>query len=353
MSQTYLRRSPLRRVTCCAFGVLLALLAACSTEVVDSGSSASTAIAGTPKRADALQIVTTVAPITSIVANVAGPGVTITGLIPEGTNSHTFEPPPSAAAALSSADVIFINGLGLEDPTEVLAKANLAAGARIVKLGDEVLPESEWIFDFAFPVEGGKPNPHLWTNPPMVREYAAVIRDTLSEADPASATTYQKNFETFASRIEALDAAMIDATESIEPANRTLLTYHDAYAYFADNYGWTVVGAIQPADFAEPSARDVAELITQIRVRDVAVVFGSEVFPSPVLEQIATETGADYIDDLRDDDLPGEPGDPEHSWLSLMRLNYVTMVRAFGGDVSALDAVDTSDVTPDRAEYPK
>ena len=128
-----------------------------------------------PAAADegALQIVTTVSPITSIVANVAGPGVEITGLVPEGVNSHTFEPPPSAARVLADADVVFINGLGLEDPTEALARANLDDGAEIVKLGDEILPEEAWIFDFSFPEEGGRPNPHLWTNPPLVKAYAA------------------------------------------------------------------------------------------------------------------------------------------------------------------------------------
>lgn len=292
-------------------------------------------------------------PLTSIVANIAGAGVGVTGLVPEGVNSHTFEPPPSAARALAEADIVFVNGLGLEDPTEDLAKANLAPGAEIVKLGDEVLPRSEWIFDFSFPREGGKPNPHLWTNPPMVAEYATVIRDALIAHDAANAATYRANHDAFAARIKALDSAMAEATATIPQGSRTLLTYHDAYAYFADHYGWKILGAIQPSDFAEPSPRDVAELIDQIKANDVPVVFGSEVFPSPVLEQISAETGARYVDDLRDDDLPGEPGDQAHSWLGLMRLNYVTIVDAFGGDTSALVALNVADVAVDRATYPQ
>lgn len=300
-----------------------------------------------------LSVVTTVAPITSIVANVAGPDVAVVGLVPEGVNSHTFDPAPSAATTLARADVVFVNGLGLEEPTEDLAASNLRAGARIVKLGDEVLPESEWIHDFSFPEEGGRPNPHLWTNPPMVRRYAELVRDVLAELDPVAAGTYSANAERFVQQVDRLDRAMVEATATIEPEKRTLLTYHDAYAYFAEHYGWTVVGAIQPSDFREPSAREVADLITQIRERDVDVIFGSEVFPSPVLEQIAGETGADYVDDLRDDDLPGAPGDPEHSWLGLMRLNYVTMVDALGGDATALGSVDVSDTAGTRATYPQ
>jgi ABC-type Zn uptake system ZnuABC Zn-binding protein ZnuA len=331
----------------------LALLPACGagdgTDGSGTGGSGVDPSGGKP----ALRVVVTVSPLTSIVANVAGPGVEITGLVPEGVNSHTFEPPPSAARVLAEADVVFINGLGLEDPTEDLAEVTLGEDAEVVKLGDEVLPEDDWIHDVSFPEEGGRPNPHLWTNPPMVKAYAEVVRDTLAARHPAGADTYSANYEAFAARVDDLDEAMRAATDSIPEEGRTLLTYHDAYAYFAEHYGWTVVGAIQPSDFGEPSPREVAELIDQVRARGVPVVFGSEVFPSPVLEQISAETGAEYVDDLRDDDLPGEPGDPEHSWLGLMRLNYVTIVEALGGDATALRALDVSDVVPDRARYPR
>jgi hypothetical protein len=85
----------------------------------------------------------------------------------------------------------------------------------------------------------------------------------------------------------------------------------------------------------------------------VPAVFGSEVFPSPVLEQIGRETGVRYVDVLRDDDLPGEPGDPEHSWLGLMRFDYVTIVEALGGDAAALEAVPIEPTAPDEAAYPQ
>ncbi|NLD76363.1 MAG: zinc ABC transporter substrate-binding protein [Acidimicrobiales bacterium] len=337
--------SRLRTSLSAAVVTLLALTATGCGE----GSDEPTARSDEPR----LTVVTTVSPITSIVANVAGAEVEVIGLVPEGVNSHTFEPPPSAAATLARADVVFINGLGLEDPTEDLAHGNIDDEALIVKLGDEILPESEWIYDFSFPEDGGKPNPHLWTNPPMVRAYVEVVRDVLGELDPEHEAEYEANADRFLERVDELDRAMAEATATIEEADRTLLTYHDAYAYFADHYGWTVVGAIQPSDFGEPSARDVADLIRQIRAQDVPVVFGSEVFPSPVLEQIAAETGADYVDDLRDDDLPGGPGDDGHSWLGLMRLNYVTMVEALGGDATALGSIDVSDTTDTRATYPQ
>lgn len=314
-----------------------------------SGCGAGDVVTGRP-----LSVATTVAPITSIVANIAsGTPTTVTGLVPEGTNSHTFEPEPSAARQLSEVDVVFINGLKLEDPTRDLAKNNAKAGSQICELGTEILPESEWIYDFSFPKEGGKPNPHLWTNPPMAKDYARAAKDVLARRDPAHAAKYESNYVAYAAKIDALDAAMAAATAAMPEANRKLLTYHDAYAYFAKHYGWTVIGAIQPSSFNEPTAKEVANLINQVKDQKVPAIFGSEVFPSPVLEEVGKESGARYVDVLRDDDLPGKPGDPEHSFLGLMRFDYVTMVNALGGNGSAMEALDMSDVGVDKADYPQ
>lgn len=301
-----------------------------------------------------LRIATTVAPITSIVANIAGDtDVSIVGIVPEGTNSHTFEPKPSDAATLESADVIFINGLVLEEPTKDLALANLKDGAAICELGTEILPESDYIYDFSFPREGGKPNPHLWTNPPMAKAYAQVVRDVLSRRSPSNAATFAANYDAFALKVDALDEAMKTATATIPATQRKLVTYHDAYAYFAKHYGYSVIGALQPSSFDEPTPKEIADLIDQIKTEGVTAIFGSEVFPSPVLEQIGAETGVRYVDVLRDDDLIGAPGDPEHSWLGLMRFNFATMVDALGGESSALKTLDVSDVAVDKAVYPQ
>ncbi len=300
-----------------------------------------------------LTVVTTVAPITSIAASVIGGRATIVGLVPEGTNSHTFEPPPSAARTLARADAVFINGLQLEEPTKNLALANITDGVPLVELGDETISAAEYKYDFSFPESEGKPNPHLWTDPTLVKSYASLIRDAMISIDPAGADQYGSNYDAFAAIVDDFDAVIGTAFVTVPEADRKLVTYHDAYAYFADTYGWTVIGAIQPADFGEPTPSEVVRLIEQIREEDVPAVFGSEVFPSPVLEQVANETGAAYIDDLRDDDLPGEPGDPEHSWLGLMRFNFITMTDALGGDPSAIENFDLVEVGPDLATYPQ
>ena len=307
--------------------------------------------ADAPSGGHRLQVVTTVAPITSIVASVGGDLITTTGVVPEGTNSHTFEPPPSAAKVLSRADLIIVNGLGLEDPTKELAIGKLARGAEIIELGNQTIRPEDYIYDFSFPKDEGKPNPHLWTNPPMAKQYARVAGEALKRRDPTNARTYHANFERFAAKADELDAAMAQATRTVPRPE--LLTYHDAYAYFAKRYGWKVIGAVQLSSFEDPTPKEVGDLISQVKAVGVPAIFGSEVFPSPVLAQIGREAGVRYVDVLRDDDLPGEPGEPEHSWLGLMRFDFVTMVKALGGDSSALEAVKVDDTVSDNAIYPQ
>lgn len=330
--------------------LVLALVAAACGDSADDASAADRSADGDSTR---LSVVTTVAPITSIAANVIGDRADIVGVVPEGTNSHTFEPAPSAAELFTDADAIFINGLVLEEPTKELALANKPESTPLVELGDESIDPGQYKYDFSFPEDEGKPNPHLWTDPDYALTYAEIIRATMTDIDPEGAETYQANYDAFADIVAELDTAMAAAFETIPAENKVLLTYHDAYAYFAENYGFTVVGAIQPADFGEPSPQEVAALIDQVRDTGVPAVFGSEVFPSPVLDQIAAEAGGTYVDTLRDDDLPGAPGDDEHSWVGLMRSNYITMTSALGGDPAALEGLVVRSVGPDDAEYPQ
>jgi ABC-type Zn uptake system ZnuABC Zn-binding protein ZnuA len=332
------------------FVALAVLLVACGSDD-EPGSE------GTPgPREDNLKVVTTVAPITSLVENIGGTKIDLEGVVPEGTNSHTFEPPPSVVSTISDADLIVMNGLQLEEPTLELAEANKSEDAQILLLGDNAITADEYKYDFSFPEEDGKPNPHAWPDPRLATEYATLIRDKLVELDPANEEYYNTNYDTLAERLETLDQQMGVAVQTIPEANRKLLTYHDSWAYWADNYEVEIIGAIQPSDFSEPSASEVADLIDQVKAENIPAIFGSEVFPSDVLETIAAETGAQYVDDLRDDDLPGEPGEDIHSYIGLMKQNMEIMVPALGGDASPMARVDPSLVFDDGdspAEYPQ
>jgi ABC-type Zn uptake system ZnuABC Zn-binding protein ZnuA len=287
-------------------------------------------------------VVTTVSPITDLARNVAGDAADVQGIIPEGVDSHSFEPSPQSAQLLSQADLILLNGLHLEDPTLSLARSDHQDGAEIFLLGEHTISPSQYIYDFSFPRSEGKPNPHLWMDVAEAIRYVELIRDELARVDPKHATTYRANAETYLALLHRLDGAVQQAVDTIPPSNRVLLTYHDSFAYFASHYGLRVIGAIQPSDFAEPSAKEVAALIDQIRAEHVPAIFGSEVFPSPVLHQIAQETGVRYEDTLRDDDLPGDPGDPMHSYVGLIVYDVRTMVRDLGGNPAALDGIPTS-----------
>lgn len=289
-------------------------------------------------------VVTTVAPVTNIVYNIGGKKIDLHGIIPEGVDSHTFEPAPSDVRYIAEADLIILNGFHLEIPTERLAVANKKRGTPIYKLGDNTVSERDWIFDFSFPKEEGDPNPHLWLNVAYTMRYAELVRDKLIEIDPENRNYYMTNAKEYLKRLDLLDKAIFKAVATIPEKNRKLLTYHDSWSYFAKRYGMTVIGAIQPSDFSEPSPREVAALIDQLRRERVPAIFGSEVYPSKVEEQIAREAGVKHITTLRDDDLPGTSGSREHTYIGMMLENMRNMVSALGGDVSAIGDIDPSNV---------
>jgi ABC-type Zn uptake system ZnuABC Zn-binding protein ZnuA len=324
--------------------IVVLLLSACVAPVAPQVSAPTAEPQPSAAEPSQLRVVTTVSPIANIVANIGGEHIEVIGIVPEGINSHTFEPAPSDARYMAEADLIIVNGLDLEEPTINMAEANKRDGVEILFLGEQTVSPEEYVFDFSFPREAGSPNPHLWMNPFYALRYAELTKDVLSELDPANAADYTANYDAFRTRIEALDVAIQETINTIPEENRRLLTYHDSFAYFAPRYGMTVIGAIQPSDFSEPSAREVADLITQLREQEIPAIFGSEVFPSPVLDQIAQEAGAIFIDTLSDDDLPGDPGDPGNSYFGMMVENLITMTNALGGDSSLIAEFDTSNV---------
>ena len=286
--------------------------------------------------------VTSLSPLTSITEAIAGSKIEVIGLIPEGENSHEFEPAPSLVTTLEKADVIILNGFNLETHVIELAKTSKKETTDIVLLADIHIPESNYKFDFSFPEENGHPNPHTWTDPMLGLTFAEEITKRFTDLDPDNSDYYQSNYESFKARIMDLDQLIKDSVSSIPPNNRKLLTYHDSFPYFAERYGLEIIGAIQPSDFSEPTPREGIDLIKQINKHNVPAIFGSEVFPSPILTQLAKESNAEYIDELRDDDLPGEPGDPAHTYFGLLIYDLEILVRGLGGDTSGINEFDVS-----------
>ncbi|SFP69644.1 zinc/manganese transport system substrate-binding protein/manganese/iron transport system substrate-binding protein [Nitrosomonas cryotolerans] len=290
-----------------------------------------------------LNIVTTVAPITNIVKNISGDHAHVTGIVPDGTDSHTFEPIPTDAKILASADLIIVNGLDLELPTVALAKKVKNPNTSILQLGNRALKKEDWRYDFSFPREQGHPNPHLWPNIALAMRYAEIIQDSLVELDPSRKAYYIANTSAYRAKLRKLDDAIFDCVNSIPVKNRKLVTYHDSFAYFAPRYGMQVIAAIQPSDFSEPGPREMIRIIQQIKNEQIPAIFGSEVFPSKVMEQIAREAGATFIDQLSDDELPAPPHD---SFIGMMVRNMTVMTKALGGNPECVATVDTSNIFP-------
>lgn len=289
-------------------------------------------------------VAASVAPIANVVENIAGDEVKVVALVPPGVDSHTFEPSPGTARTLAATDLAFFNGLSLEEPTIQMAHKNMARDSKMVMLGEETITPDAYVYDFSFPRSEGKPNPHLWMNPILTLKYAKIVSDTLAERYPQSSAVFMANYDKFAAQIDVLDRAIFTATATIPEDQRKLLTYHDSFAYFAPRYGMSVIGAAELSNFQEPSAAEIAGLIEQVRSSGVRAIFGSEIFPSRVLEQVAKETGAQYVDELSDDELPGEPRDERHSYIGMMVENVETMTVALGGSGEALKSVPSGNL---------
>lgn len=290
-----------------------------------------------------LNVVTTVAPITNIVQNVGGAYTEVIGIVPDGIDSHTFEPIPTDAKVLRAADIIIVNGLDLELPTVQLAEKVKSAKTPILRLGNRTLKQEDWRYDFSFPREHGHPNPHLWPNIALAMRYAEITRDHLIKLDPAHKEGYIANTTAYLAKLEKLDNAIFGCVKTIPEKNRKLVTYHDSFAYFAPRYGMKIIAAIQPSDFSEPGPREVIQILKQIKAEKVPAIFGSEVFPSKVMEQIARETGVKFIDQLSDDELPAPPN---NSFIGMMANNVAIMTEALGGDPACTANVDASNITP-------
>ncbi len=293
-----------------------------------------------------LNIVTSVAPITNIVQNIGGEKINLIGLVPEGVNSHTFDLVPSDAIKINNADLIIIDGLNLETEVEKIANNAIAKNSKIhlLKLGDNTVDKADWIFDFSFPKEKGDPNPHLWLNVYYAIKFANLTRDKLIEIDPFNSKYYTENSKKYTELLKQLDNGIKKSIMTIPPENRKLLTYHDSWAYFAPRYGMTVIGVIQPSDFGEPSAKDVADLIDQVRAEKVPAIFASEVFPTNIIDQIAKEGNITVVETLSDDDLPGKSGDNNHSYVGMMIENMKNMILPLGGNIEELKNINPKNI---------
>jgi ABC-type Zn uptake system ZnuABC Zn-binding protein ZnuA len=328
-----------------ALFVALALsagLAACGSD----SDSAADGEAGSDGSTEAvLGVATSIPPLQDLVEQVAGDRAEVSSIVPAGVDGHTYEPTTADVRTLAQVSLMFVPDVDLNPAVTALASENLPDDATMVDLNSRVVTGDEVIYADAHShgdgvVHGHVPNVHTWTNIVYVSAMVDEIAAELIAADPDGRETYEANRDALEAQIDDLEAATRTALDTVPEANRTLVVYHDSWSYFGREYGFDVRGALQAVDFAEPSAAEMRNMVSEVQAAGVPAFFGSEVFPTSVLEQVARESGVDYVGNLSDDKLPGSPGDPEHSYVGMMVHNVRAIVEGLGGDASALDSVD-------------
>ncbi len=245
------------------------------------------------------------------VRQVGGDRVDVTTLLPSGADPHTFEPAPGQVADIVRADVVFVNGLGLEGNVLDVIRENAEGTIVELSAGLETIGN----------------NPHLWLDVRLAAGYVEHIRDALVEMDAEERDEYEANAEAYLEELRELDQEILDAIESIAPENRKLVTFHDAFPYLAGRYGLEVVAVVVPSPGQQPSARDVADLIETIRAENVLAVYKEPQFNAAVLEQVASEAGVRVLD-LLSDAYTEDVG----SYVELMRFNLRQLEEGLGGN---------------------
>lgn len=281
-----------------------------------------------------LRVSATISVIEDLVGQVGGDRVEVSSIVPAGADVHTFQPSPSDAREISESEVVFQNGLGLEewmgDLIESAGGENqtvvvLSEGLEPLEHGDEHGAEEESGAEEEH--EHAEGNPHLWLDAHSAERYVERIRDALAEADPEGAEEYRANAEEYLEELEELDAYIEEQAQSIPEENRKLVTFHDAFPYFAEAYGFELVDVIIQNPEAEPSSREAARLVREIEEEQVPAVFTEPQFNQGLAETIAAEAGVEVYE-LYSDSLVDDP--EADTYVRMMRTNIDRVKEGLG-----------------------
>ncbi len=285
-----------------------------------------------------LQVVATTSVLADVVSQVGGEAISLTTLIPAGSDPHAFQPAPQDARQLAAADVVFLSGFGLEEfMADLIEQAGGDAVVVSASLGIEPLaaddlavhdPASE-----ATELEGEDGHeahaidPHTWFDPNNVIHWTENIEAALAAVDPANRQTYAGNAAAYREQLTALDAEIRQAVAQVPPAARKLVTDHEELAYFADEYGFELVGSVLPgtSSLAEPSAQEMAALFDLIRAEGVPAIFVTASSNHAVAQRLAEDAGVRLVT-LHGHSLTAPEG-PAPSYLALMRYNALTIAQ--------------------------
>jgi manganese/iron transport system substrate-binding protein len=266
-----------------------------------------------------VRVVTTTTVFADMVASVGGNLVEVTSLVPKNGDVHTFEPKPADIRAVAQADLLVMNGLGLDDWLEKTIANASKKGTALLKLG----------VDLGVPLlpgeEPGTQNPHLWLDVNYAKQYVDRIVVGLQATDRAHSNQYQRQGAAYRARLDELDRWVREQVASIPESNRKIVTFHDAFPYYAREYGITIAGVAVQAPGQDPSAGDTAALVEAIRAAGVKAIFSEAQFPAKLVEQLAGETGTTVVADLYDDSV-GDP--PVTTYEAVVRWDTQQLVDA-------------------------
>jgi len=269
--------------------------------------------------AEKLQVVTSFSILADMTQQVGGEHIQITNMVGADADAHTYEPTPDDAKALLSAKLIIKNGLGFEPWLDRLVTSTETT-APVISASQGVIPRS---LD-----EDGEtvPDPHAWHNLANSELYIANITKALIAADPANRADYQRNSQAYLKQIYALLAEAKNKLGSLPPGNRKIVTSHDAFGYLGQAYGIEFMAPQGLSTERDPSAAEVAALITQIRQAKVKAVFMENIKDARLLKQIADESGAKIGGTLYSDALAASG--PASTFAGLFEYNLNTLYDA-------------------------
>jgi ABC-type Zn uptake system ZnuABC Zn-binding protein ZnuA len=295
-----------------------------------------------PASEEPLQVVASFSILGDLVENVGGDAVQVTTLIASGVDPHTYDPAPADLVVLSEADIVFENGLGFEPWLDAFYESAQPAAERIVvtegitprEAGEQHEEGEEHEEEGAEAHEHGQFDPHVWQDVANAIVMVENIRDALVAADPDRTEQYEANAAAYIAELEALDASIREQVGTLPPERRKLVTSHDTFSYFAAAYGFEVLGTALGSlstEAGDPSARDIATLITEIEEAGVPAIFAENVANADLMESIAAEAGVSLAPSLYTDAL-GPPGSPGETYVGMMQSNVTTIVDALSGD---------------------
>ncbi|MEY3690714.1 MAG: hypothetical protein RJB57_369 [Actinomycetota bacterium] len=307
---------------------------------------------GQPVEGRALRVVTTIAPLTSLVGLMAaGTDIEVRGLVPAGSTIHSYSPTDDDIEAIQNADLVLMHGIGLEDAVVELDAAAFPATTGLCEVGTASFTRTSQLHSDSYPSSNGLSNPHSWLSPTVVMRYLNAIRNSLSVRAPGAIAAIDENYVRISAQMQAIDEAMKKDTETVPVRSRSLFVHHDAFVYVAREYGYGYLGAVQKPDMSDPDPLEVASLTESLRASNVVAVFPGQEWETTVIDEIGTVMGVPHTAALSDEQLPGKPGEPGHSIGGLIVGNFVSIVEALGGSADALRGVSLDLGIEDVATY--